>query len=90
MIDLTVIRKAIDDAKELAEDLDGLDLDDSDAISTSNSKSRSKAEARAEKAQASKDLLLLADRLGAASYLCRDAYWKFKGEFSIIDQDDQP
>lgn len=75
MIDLTRARHVLSSAKELLDDLDGVDLDDSNAIYA-----QGQSNIRQERAQASKDLLQLADQLDLAGQLVRNAYWSFRGE----------
>jgi hypothetical protein len=92
------VQRVLEDALELIEDLDGLELDDETAITD-----RPGTELRAERAQASKDLLLLVDRLTlAASLMKRDtmpaghlelaaalvknSYWVYKGEPDPLEQ----
>lgn len=84
MIDLTQTRTIINDAWEILEDLDGLDLDDGDGIVENRNNSAAK-QARIERAQTSRDLLMLADRLAAAEATVRQTYWKFKGGESAFD-----
>lgn len=86
MIDLTQSRKVLEDAWEMLEDLDGLELQDEAITTRRPGQNNAKAqEARAERAQASRDLLLLADALAAAEATVRQAYWKYKGQGSVFD-----
>lgn len=84
MIDLSQTRRILNDAWEVLEDLDGLDLEDPQSITAHRQSAEARA-AREERAQASRDLLMLADRLAAAEATVRDRYWKFKGEDSIFE-----
>lgn len=81
MIDLTAARRAMDDAQELLDDLDGLEISDERAITQSP-----KTKLREERARASKDLLLLVSRLKMAASLTENAYWIFKGEPDILEE----
>jgi len=90
MIDLTNARRIFADAKELFEDLDGLNLPEIDDITgqppRGDRPSRTElTRIKAERAQAGRDLMLLADRLAACESVVRDAYWKFRGEPSIFE-----
>lgn len=91
MIDLAHARKIFVDAEELFEDLDGLDLPEIDDITDQvprGAAKPSRAEIiriKSERAQASRDLMMLADRLAACEAVVRDAYWKFRGEESVFE-----
>jgi hypothetical protein len=74
MINLTTVRRALADAQELIEGLDGRELDETDAIA-----SQSRGTARKERAQMSQDLQLLATRLELAASLVRVEYWYARG-----------
>lgn len=80
MIDLSKARAVLQDAQELIDDLDGLDIDDTAAVLEQGRTSPRVAASRQERAQASKDLLLLQDRLEMAASLVKSAYWVMKGE----------
>lgn len=75
MINLKAARRAIDDAVQLIEDLDGRELDETHAIT-----SQSRGALRKEKAQMSQDLQLIATRLELAASLVRVEYWHARGE----------
>lgn len=75
VIDLTRVRKVLNEASTLVGRLDGLDLDETNAVA-----SQSKSRSRQERAQASQDLNLLASRLELAAQLVRVEYWAARGE----------
>jgi hypothetical protein len=89
LIDLTKARKSLDDAKALLEDLDGFELpnlDDIDDWAPGDRPGREELQRmRSERAQTSRDLMFLADRLAAAETFVRDTYWVFRGEPSVFD-----
>jgi hypothetical protein len=74
MIDLSQVRFILEEAQELVEELDGVDLDESTAV-TSQSKGRD----RRERAELSQSLNLLGDRLLLASSLVKVEYWHARG-----------
>jgi len=82
MIDLTLAKNALLQAEEILGELDGLDLDDGDAVY-----SQPRSELREARAQTSKDMLLLVDKLTLSALLVKDAYWVFKGEGSVFDEE---
>jgi hypothetical protein len=69
-LNLDSVRRILADALDTAESLDGLVVDD-----TTLEKKRAEAELN-------RQLLNLADALGLASSLVRNAYWHGKGELS--------
>lgn len=83
MIDLSKARDALLRAEELFDQLDGYDIDDLDAVA-----SQGKSKIREEKAQASKDLLLLVDQFEMVAHLVKNAYWTFKGEEDYLEPRD--
>jgi hypothetical protein len=87
MIDLTTARQVLLKTEELFEDLDGLDLSDEAAVLEQGRTTPKRANLRQERAQASKDLLLLVDRFELLAQLVKDSYWKFKGEGSAFEED---
>ena len=83
MIDLERVRGILNgDVADLIGNLDGVDLDDTDAITN-----QTRSNARQAKAEKSKELLLLADRLSLAESLVRGEYWFARGESDPLDVD---
>ncbi len=68
-INLTSVSHSIDLADDLIHALDGQEMADRDAVRTR----------KTEEAQASRDLLRLADLLAAAAASAREQYWLAKG-----------
>lgn len=76
MINLDRVRKMLDgEIVDLVDELDGFDLDETGAI-----ESQTKSRQRTLKAEKSRELLLLADRLELAANLVRNEYWVARGE----------
>lgn len=69
-LDLDLVRRILTDALDVAETLDGVVVDD-----TTLEKKKAEAELN-------RQLLNLADTLGLASSLVRNAYWQGKGELT--------
>lgn len=69
-LDLDLVRRILTDALDVAETLDGVVVDD-----TTLEKKKAEAELN-------RQLLNLADTLGLASALVRNAYWQGKGELT--------
>lgn len=80
MINLSAARRALTDAQDLIERLDGRELDETTAIV-----SQSRGAARKERAQMSQDLQLLATRLELAAQLARVEYWYARGEHDPLN-----
>lgn len=81
MIDLDRVKKILtEDVFELLDGLDKFDLDETGAI-----EGQTKSKARTLRAEKSKELLLLADRLELAANLVRNEYWYARGEVDPLD-----
>jgi hypothetical protein len=74
MINLTTVRRVLNDAQVLIEGLDGRELDETDAVT-----SQSRGIERKKRAQMSQDLQMLATRLELAASLVRVEYWHARG-----------
>lgn len=77
MIRLTAARAALDDVAVLIAEVDGVQLQDWPD-------QEGDRHARKEKAQLTRKLLLIADRLDLAAQLVRAEYWFAKGEPDIL------
>ncbi len=76
MIDLEKVKRMLEgEIVDLIDGLHGVDLDDVGAI-----ESQTKSKIRTFRAEKSKELLLLADRLELCANLVRNEYWYAKGE----------
>lgn len=76
MIDLSRVQAVLlEDVAPLLEELDGLDVEDPDSVD-----SQTKSRERTFRAERSRELLFLADRLDLAAAFARAEYWTLKGE----------
>jgi hypothetical protein len=83
VIRLSDVRRILDgEVREILTELDGVDLDDTSAIA-----SQTKTKAREARAEMSKSLLLLADRLDLCASLVRREYWFARGEIDPLNPD---
>lgn len=87
MIDLRKVREVLKDCDDIVESLHGVDHDDPavDTEQLSGSRRRATAEDRAAKAERSKSMLLLKDRLELAASLVAIEYWYARGEIDPLD-----
>lgn len=88
MIDLSKVRDVLGDCEDLIASLDGVQHEQ-DLVEgpMSGSLKRATAEARTAKAERSKALLLLKDRLELAASLVGIEYWYARGEIDPLSPD---
>ena len=76
MIDLSRVKEVLEgEVTNLISERHGLDLDDSEAIVD-----QTRSKARTFRAEKSREMLLLADRLDLVANLVRNEYWYARGE----------
>lgn len=89
MIDLSTTRRVLDECLDLIESLDGQELDDS--FTGPRSRHEETREEKRLRAERSKSLMLLAQRLAFAEQLVLNEYWYAKGEPDLLNPDrDKP
>lgn len=83
MIDLSIVARILDeDIMDLIDSLDGATLADPAPLPSDKVE---KDAVRALKAQVSRDLLMLSDRLALCEQLVRNQYWAYKSEPLSVD-----
>lgn len=79
MIDLSRVQEVLDEARDLIQELHGVELDETKALT-----SQSRGEARRVRAQQSQDLRRLAELFELCASLVRNEYWVARGETDYI------